>query len=124
MCTFRPPFRAKNIDELYRKVQAGRYDKIPVRYSLMLEEAIAMCLTKKEKRAKLEDLVQVFTRYSYHARPQSKESRGSIRKNKSCVNLIATLEFPKDNKQLATVLPSPKYSKPKEEKDSPEDLFV
>lgn len=60
MCCFRPPFRSKNMDELFLKIQSGVYDKIPKRYSLMLEDAISKCLQKREKRVKIDELISIF----------------------------------------------------------------
>ena len=44
MCTLKPPFRAENMEGLYKKVIKGVYDKIPVRYSSDLSECLKMML--------------------------------------------------------------------------------
>lgn len=44
MCTLRPPFRAENMEGLYKKVVKGIYDKLPSRYSPDLSECIKMML--------------------------------------------------------------------------------
>jgi NIMA (never in mitosis gene a)-related kinase len=33
MCTFKPPFKGKNMDALYEKIQRCQYEKISKRYS-------------------------------------------------------------------------------------------
>ena len=88
---------------------------------MMLEEVINKCLAKKGKRAKVDELIEMFRKYTH----MPKQNRIGVRKNKSCVNLMATIEFPKDKKQLAAVLPSPKYIKTRETEDeSPEDRLT
>lgn len=44
MCTLKPPFRAENMEGLYKKVIKGAYDKLPARYSADLAEVIKMML--------------------------------------------------------------------------------
>lgn len=48
------------MDELFKKVQSGIYDRIPKRYSFMLEDTIGLCLKKKEKRIKIDQLIEIF----------------------------------------------------------------
>jgi hypothetical protein len=62
LCCFRPPFRSKNMEELYQRVKACRYDSIPRRYSINLERAIDKCLKKRGERIGLEELIKIFTR--------------------------------------------------------------
>lgn len=57
LCCFKPPFRSKSMDELFKKVQSGVYDRVPKRYSFMLEDAIGLCLQKKERRATVDQLI-------------------------------------------------------------------
>jgi NIMA (never in mitosis gene a)-related kinase 1/4/5 len=57
LCCFKPPFRSRSMDELFKKVQNGAYDRIPKRYSFMLEDTIALCLQKRDKRAKVDQLI-------------------------------------------------------------------
>lgn len=44
MCTLKPPFRAENMEGLYKKVIKGVYDKLPARYSADLFECIKIML--------------------------------------------------------------------------------
>ena len=60
LCCLKPPFRSKNMEELYKKVQGGVYDRIPKRYSFMLEDTISLCLKKKDKRANIYQLIEIF----------------------------------------------------------------
>ena len=42
--TLKPPFRAENMEGLYKRVIKGHYDKIPNTYSKHLKEIIDMML--------------------------------------------------------------------------------
>ena len=44
MCTLKPPFRAENMEGLFKKVTRGVYDKLPSRYSPELAECIKLML--------------------------------------------------------------------------------
>lgn len=44
MATLRPPFRASNMKELYRKIERGIFDHIPSFYSDDLQNIVAACL--------------------------------------------------------------------------------
>ncbi len=44
MITFRPPFQAHSMEELYRKVMRGIYPKIPSKYSEDLSDAIKLMI--------------------------------------------------------------------------------
>jgi hypothetical protein len=43
MTTLKPPFKAKDMDGLYKKVIKGSYSKIPDSYSKNLSNAINQC---------------------------------------------------------------------------------
>ena len=57
MCCFKPPFRGKDMSELYEKIQKGVCDKIPKRYSFIMENAIGSCLKKKNQRICIDELL-------------------------------------------------------------------
>ncbi len=44
MIAFYPPFRAKNMDGLYKKVIKGEFDQIPKQYTLELEKLVKYLL--------------------------------------------------------------------------------
>jgi NIMA (never in mitosis gene a)-related kinase len=44
MATLNPPFRAPDMESLFKKVQKGLYDKIPLTYSKDLAEVIGLML--------------------------------------------------------------------------------
>jgi hypothetical protein len=88
-------------------VQNGTYDRIPKRYSFMLEDTISLCLQKRNKRASVDQLIEIFEKYSSNA-PQV------LKKVVSSSTLLSTIEFPKDKNDFSHVLPSPKYDCSKE----------
>lgn len=47
MATLKPPFRAQDMDGLYKKVQKGAYDPLPSRLTKDLAEVIAAMLRVK-----------------------------------------------------------------------------
>lgn len=50
ICSLKPPFRAPNFENLYKKIMGGHYDKIPLVYSTNLCNFICRCLTVNEKK--------------------------------------------------------------------------
>lgn len=44
MVTLKPPFRAENMEGLYKRVIKGNYEKIPMNYSKYLRDVIDMML--------------------------------------------------------------------------------
>lgn len=50
MATLKPPFRANDMDGLFKKVQKGAYDPLPARYSRELAEIIASMLRVKSSQ--------------------------------------------------------------------------
>jgi hypothetical protein len=103
------------MDELFKRVQSGSYDRIPKRYSFMLEDTIGLCLQKRNKRASVDQLIEIFEKYSSNA-PQV------LKKSVSSSTLLSTIEFPKDKSQFSVVLPSPKYDSLKE--DPPSEVIA
>ena len=50
MCTLHPPFEAKDIESLYKKIKKGKYEKIPDQYSEELADFINSCLHQNPKQ--------------------------------------------------------------------------
>lgn len=44
MATLKPPFRANDLQGLFRRVQTGKYDPLPSVYSNDLSMIVAQCL--------------------------------------------------------------------------------
>lgn len=103
MCTSRPPFKARSIEELYQKVIRGRFERIPSKYSASLANFIADCLVVDvRKRANLETLIQVASMH------QGRDLR-LLRNNSSDKKLLQTIKLPKNLGELNNMLPEPCY---------------
>ena len=123
MCSFSPPFKAKSLEVLNKKVQGGVYARIPSVYSNRLATFIDMCLTVQvSKRADVDKLLRILNCDS----PKALNSVGSAKKL-----VIDEIEIPQEMEDLNKVLPKPKY---REENDlnildkflrsrSPEPIF-
>ena len=111
MCALRPPFGARNIQELYRKVQKGVFDRIPSRYSAALANFINACIVVDvKKRATLNTLLEIT------AMRQPQEERHLLRRNSSDKQLLKTIKLPKNINELNSVLPQPCYESHKPNK--------
>eukprot|EP01017_Pseudomicrothorax_dubius_P045230 TRINITY_DN7792_c0_g1_i1.p1 TRINITY_DN7792_c0_g1~~TRINITY_DN7792_c0_g1_i1.p1 ORF type:complete len:397 (+),score=83.77 TRINITY_DN7792_c0_g1_i1:64-1254(+) len=115
MTALRPPFRANDMQGLFKKVQKGVYDKIPTRYSADLSAVIAACL-----------------RVSPATRPTCKDllamaplQRNSVDQEEpeqviSSANLLNTIKMPKNIRDLGKlILPKANYNIPDDDLDSP-----
>ena len=49
MAALKPPFRAQNMEGLYKKVQRGLYERIPSKFSGELMTLIGLCLQVQSK---------------------------------------------------------------------------
>ncbi|SCU86131.1 LADA_0D12508g1_1 [Lachancea dasiensis] len=59
MCTLRPPFQAKTYIDLQRRIQAGKFDRIPDYYSNELQQVIDSCINPDiQSRASAFSLLQ------------------------------------------------------------------
>jgi NIMA (never in mitosis gene a)-related kinase len=97
LCTLSPPFKAKSMDDLYRKVVAGQYAPVSTHYSPRLREFIKECLTvKKGQRPKAEQLAS-----SYLAVPATDPTPED--------DLIGTIRMPKNISHLKERLPKSRY---------------
>ena len=50
MATLKPPFRAENAEQLYKKILLGRYDKLSSYYSESLSRFIEQMLNLNQKK--------------------------------------------------------------------------
>eukprot|EP00747_Dinoflagellata_sp_TGD_P035729 gnl/TRDRNA2_/TRDRNA2_138038_c1_seq1.p1 gnl/TRDRNA2_/TRDRNA2_138038_c1~~gnl/TRDRNA2_/TRDRNA2_138038_c1_seq1.p1 ORF type:complete len:462 (+),score=75.61 gnl/TRDRNA2_/TRDRNA2_138038_c1_seq1:194-1387(+) len=104
MVALRPPFRAEDMEGLYRKVLRGQYPRIPPHYSQDLSEVIACLLQVNPRhRPSIDQLLQmpVMRRhcsagdvYDINARPN---------------DLLQTIKLPKNSIDLSFCLPKPRY---------------
>lgn len=103
MMALKPPFRAEDMEGLYRKVLRGQYPRIPPHYSQDLAEVIAVLLQVNPRhRPSVDQLLQmpVMRRHA-----TNRETCGESR----ATDLLSTIKLPKNALDLATCLPKPQY---------------
>merc|ERR1719183_3230228 len=101
MVALRPPFRAEDMEGLYRKVLRGQYPRIPPHYSHDLSEVIGVLLQVNPRhRPSIDQLIQmpVMKRHSPDSAPESRAT-----------DLLQTIKLPKNVIDLSTCLPKPQY---------------
>jgi serine/threonine protein kinase len=105
MCTLKPPFRAENMEGLYKKVIKGIYDKLPARYSGDLGECIRMMLHLQPNQrgdcTKLLSLPQVREKLEERFRVEPEVEETS--------EFLTTIKIPENLIYLSQNLPRPNY---------------
>lgn len=102
MVALRPPFRAEDMEGLYRKVLRGQYPRIPAQYSHDLSEVIGVLLQVNPRhRPSVDQLLQmpVMRRHA----PADNQIEYASR------DLLQTIKLPKNAIDLSTCLPKPQY---------------
>jgi len=111
MVALRPPFRADDMEALYRKVLKGQYPRIPSVYSRDVSEAISILLqVNPRSRPNIDQflaspVMQRHVNYDNHGRNASKV-------NQQASDLLQTIKLPKncmDAENLSICLPKPRY---------------
>ncbi|CAD8197271.1 unnamed protein product [Paramecium octaurelia] len=105
MCCLQTPFRAKEMDVLFQKVQKGMYDQIPAKYSKDLAYVISLLLkTQSSSRPNCDELLKI---------PIIQSRMKNI---ESCINhqpqnqeLLKTIQIPRTIDQLNSQFPKSKY---------------
>lgn len=97
MVALKPPFKAKNMNELYKKVSKGLYAPIPSAYSKGLGKAIA-CMLKRNsinRPTANELLTEILPQNNF----QEQIEKYSFIKDREIDNLLNTIinKFPKSN---------------------------
>ena len=105
MVALKPPFRAKDMEGLYKKVQKGVFDRIPEHYSNDLANIIGLCL---KVSANMRPTCQQLLKNSTVQR-HGKEfiERSNITPGISA--LLSTIRFPKNIRTLGNILPKANY---------------
>mmetsp|Transcript_115126 Transcript_115126/g.215486 ORF Transcript_115126/g.215486 Transcript_115126/m.215486 type:complete len:566 (+) Transcript_115126:138-1835(+) len=104
LVALRPPFRAEDMEGLYRKVLRGQYPRIPPHYSQDLSEVLATLLQVNPRhRPSIDQLIDlpVMKRHAPVNSP-SEMSRPT--------DLLNTIKLPKNAIDLSTCLPKPRYN--------------
>ena len=119
MITLHPPFRSKNMDELYKKVLSGDIGNLPEKYSNDLYEVVLLMMkVNSNKRPNCNDILNntfVKKRIEYF------KSMNNAENNEDNLNmdefeeqyLLKTIHIPKNLLFLSNQLPKPNYKKGK-----------
>ena len=114
MITLRPPFQAKSMEELYKKVMRGNYPRIPSKYSEDLSDAIKLMIqVEAGARPSCEELLKmpmITKRIEFFNNNNDidikEEQNESINKK---FELLKTITIPNKLENLAKNLPKPNY---------------
>ncbi|KAM3138397.1 hypothetical protein pb186bvf_009483 [Paramecium bursaria] len=102
MASLKPPFRAQNMEGLYKKVQKGLFERIPSKYSNDLLNIISLCLqVSPNLRPSAQQLIQnpIFIKNTKQFEEQDYGAN----------TLLQTIKVPKNMNQLGDKLPRSKY---------------
>eukprot|EP00442_Polarella_glacialis_P002537 CAMPEP_0115148236 /NCGR_PEP_ID=MMETSP0227-20121206/63752_1 /TAXON_ID=89957 /ORGANISM="Polarella glacialis, Strain CCMP 1383" /LENGTH=557 /DNA_ID=CAMNT_0002558229 /DNA_START=145 /DNA_END=1818 /DNA_ORIENTATION=+ len=117
MVALRPPFRAEDMEGLYRKVVRGQYPRIPAHYSQDLADVIAALLqVHPRNRPSVDQLLQM---------PQiCRHTSGIVREeSKYTSDLLQTIKLPKNAIDLTGCLPKARYSLVEDLQEETSDAF-
>lgn len=101
MVALRPPFRAEDMEGLYRKVLRGQYPRIPAHFSNDLSEVIGVLLQVNPRhRPSIDQLLQmpVMRRHAVMSEPEHRPA-----------DLLSTIKLPKNAIDISGCLPEPRY---------------
>ena len=114
MCTLNPPFRAQNMEELFKKVIRGYYPDISSKYSKDLSEIIKLMIqTEVGARPSCDELLNmpiIKKRVDFFKDKNNDGKAIGEEKNIPNNELLSTITIPKNIKNLSRNLPKPNYS--------------
>ena len=114
MITLKPPFRAADMEGLYKKVTKGQYSKIPDIFSNDLHQIIIFLLQVNPKlRPSCDQILNhpiVQKRIDYF-KVITGENENKVNKNSNNKGLLKTIHMPKNLIFLSDKLPKPNYDK-------------
>lgn len=111
-CSLKPPFRAKDMEGLYQKVQKGAFERIPSKYSDDLFKIIQLCLqvnssVRPSCKALLNNSLLRKNTVQFIEKSQSEHLDAyQLEENQ---NLLSTIKVPRNMKHLQSALPKSKY---------------
>ena len=110
MCKLIPPFQAKSMDELYKKIVRGFYPQIPSRYSDDLKEIIKLMIqTEVGARPSCDELLKM----SIIIKKAEIINKNLIELNNNNINnnkkLLSTIRIPSEFSNFSWNLPKPNY---------------
>ncbi|CAD8059426.1 unnamed protein product [Paramecium sonneborni] len=105
MCCLQTPFRAKDMDMLFQKVQRGTYDQIPNHFSRDLSQIISSLLKiQSNQRPTCDQILANPIVKKYMKNLETNIETKPINKT-----LMETIQFPNNFKQLKNQLPKSNY---------------
>ena len=109
MITLKPPFRAQNMEQLYKKVISGDYNKIPSNYSEDLSNIVDYLLqVNSNNRPSCDDLLQNKIINKYMELYENNNNNLNVNLNGDM--LLKTIYFPKNLGTLENKLPKANYN--------------
>lgn len=112
MASWKPPFRANDMQGLFKKVQRGLFERIPKFYSEDLQNIICECLkVQPSLRPSTQQLLNN-SMVVKHVKEAENINIELLREN-SKAQLLNTIEVPKNLKFLKERLPKPNYQQEK-----------
>ena len=111
MITLRPPFRANNMEGLYKKVTKGQYSKIPDIFSNDLYQMVQFLLQVNPKlRPNCDQILNhpILLKRIEYFKAITGEQDNNVNSNKN-KGLLKTIHMPKNLVFLADKLPKPNY---------------
>jgi len=103
MLALKPPFCAKDMEGLYKKVLRGQYPRIPAHFSHDISEVVGALLQVNPKHRPSVEQLQQMPAMRRHA-SSNVEQHGL-----PTLSLLQTIKLPKDACELAERLPRPRY---------------
>ena len=116
MAALKPPFRATDMQGLYKKVTQGKFDRIPTQYSADLANVISLCLqTSPTQRPSSDQLLKNPIVLKYASDANSVVVEPTI-----ADPLLNTIKVPKNMRALGQQLPKSNYNQLKSIKEEKE----
>lgn len=112
LLALKPPFRAEDMEGLYRKVLRGQYPRIPAHYSPDLSEVIAALLQVNPRhRPSVDQLLAmpVMLRHAPDVGAGFQGPNGIGHSESGHSDLLGTIKLPKNAIDLSGCLPKPRY---------------
>ena len=114
MITLRPPFQAKSMEDLYKKVMRGLYPKISSKYSEDLSDALKLMIqVEAGARPSCEELLKmpmIYKRIEFFNENKDLENEEQNNNFNKQLELLKTIIVPNKLENLAKNLPKPNYT--------------
>ncbi|CDW91500.1 protein kinase domain containing protein [Stylonychia lemnae] len=115
MITLQPPFKAENMDDLFKLVMRGNIKPIPKQYSNDLQQLVKLLLSlDQRKRPTCEQIMNSSAFRRKHQQFQLQQQAGGHRFEAFNLDinntLLKTINFPKDLLNVTSNFPQPNYN--------------